>query len=135
VKRIFLDANVLFTASYNPGGKASLVIELGAAGAWRLFSSGYAVAEARQNLQVKAPSALPVLKRILPQIQIVAAKGSASIPVGLVEKDQPIFQAAVTCRATHLLTGDMKHFGEWMNKPGATFGIIVQTVAQFLESL
>ncbi|MBN1104063.1 MAG: DNA-binding protein [Deltaproteobacteria bacterium] len=135
MKRLFLDANVLFTASCNPAGKASLVIELGAAGAWRLFSSGYAVAEARQNLQVKAPPALPVLEGILPQIQIVAAKGSASIPVGLVVKDQPIFQAAVACRATHLLTGDKKHFGEWVNKPGVTFGVIVQTVAQFLASL
>ena len=28
--RVFLDANVLFTALHNPNGKAALVIELGA---------------------------------------------------------------------------------------------------------
>ena len=35
--RLFLDANVLFTAAHNPGGKAALVIELGAQRHWRLF--------------------------------------------------------------------------------------------------
>jgi predicted nucleic acid-binding protein len=135
VKRLFLDASVLFTAAHNPGGKASLVVELGADGTWGLFSSGYALAEARQNLRVKAPSALAVLETILPQIKIVTAKANASFPVGLIETDQPIFQAAVTCRATHLLTGDKRHFGGWMNEPKKTFGIIVQTVAEFLKSL
>ena len=31
--RIFLDANILFTAAHNPNGKAALVIELGRSGA------------------------------------------------------------------------------------------------------
>jgi len=30
--RVFLDANVLFTAAHNPRGRAAFVIELGAAG-------------------------------------------------------------------------------------------------------
>ena len=53
----------------------------------------------------------------------------------LAEKDRPIFQAAVACGATHLLTGDLKDFGTFMNQPEKTFGVRVQTVADFLESL
>jgi hypothetical protein len=41
----------------------------------------------------------------------------------------------VTCRATHFLTGDLHHFGPFMNRPDATCSIIVQTVAEFLAAL
>ena len=32
MKRLFLDANVLFTAAHNPSGKAALIIELATMG-------------------------------------------------------------------------------------------------------
>ena len=51
--RLFLDANILFTATHNPGGKAKLVIELGSQGYWELFSSPYALEEAHRNLERK----------------------------------------------------------------------------------
>ena len=43
-------------------------------------------------------------------------------------------QAAVACDATHLLTVDLKDFGPFMNRPEETFGILVQTVAEFLQT-
>ena len=46
-------------------------------------------------------------------------------------KDRPIFQAAVECSATHLLTGDIKGFGRCMNQAEKTFNICIQTVADF----
>ena len=49
-------------------------------------------------------------------------------------KDRPVFQAALGCGASHLLTGDLKHFGLF-NTPRDTSGIHIQTVAAFLESL
>ena len=52
----------------------------------------------------------------------------------LAEKDRLIFQAAVAWEATHLLTGDLKDFGDFMNRPEETFGTVVQTVADFLQS-
>ena len=56
--RLFLDANVLFTAAHNPTGKAALVVELGGRGHWALYSIRLAVEEARRNLERKfAPSA------------------------------------------------------------------------------
>jgi hypothetical protein len=65
----------------------------------------------------------------------VSHNTDAPFPAGLAEKDRPIFQAALGCGASHLLTGDLKDFGPWMNRPEATSGILIQTVAQFLESL
>ena len=50
--RLFLDANILFTAAHNPKGKARLVIELGTQGYWELFSSRNALEEARRNLEI-----------------------------------------------------------------------------------
>lgn len=135
MKRVFFDANVLFTAAHNPDGKAALVIELGAAGYWRLATSAFAAEEARRNLSLKFPSNLPVLEKQLANFLMVQPTAPAPRLDGLVEKDQPIFQAAYSCKATHLLTGDMKDFGPWMNQPDATYGMVIQTVARFLESL
>jgi len=40
--------------------------------------------------------------------------------------------ASVLFTATHLLTGDLRHFGAFMNAPERTGGIAIQTVAAFL---
>ena len=36
--------------------------------------------------------------------------------ISLPEKDVPIFLAAIEARATHLLTGDIQHFGPYLDK-------------------
>ena len=56
-------------------------------------------------------------------------------PAVLPDKDCPIYRAAHGCRATHLLTGDIRDFGTLMNQPNKTDGLVIQTVAQFLETL
>ena len=56
--RLFLDANIFFTALHNPRGKAAFVIEFGTQGYWELFSSLYALEEARRNLERKFPYTL-----------------------------------------------------------------------------
>lgn len=133
--RLFLDANVLFTAAHNPLGKAALVIQFEDRGSWKLFSSKFALEEARRNLERKFPDHLERLTTFESRIQFIEHQPNQAFPDGLAHKDQPIFQAALACRATHLLTGDLKDFGPFMNRPGETFGIRVQTVAQFLSSL
>ena len=131
--RVFLDANVLFTALHNPNGKAALVIELGARGLWDLYSSSWAVKEARRNLARKVPRAIEGLATMLNDIRLVEHQSGLEFPAELADKDRPIFQAALACRATHLLTGDMKDFGPFMNRPDETFGVHIQTVAEFLN--
>ena len=132
--KLFLDANVLFTAAHNPNGKAALVIELRAMADWALATSAYAREEALRNLRRKAPGAEDRLRAILQTIEVVEHHPDLDYPARLVEKDRPIFQAALDCGASHLLTGDLKHFGPLMNRPEQTSGVLVQTVAEFLES-
>lgn len=133
--RLFLDANVLFTALHNPRGKAALVIELGTQGHWELFSSRYALEEARRNLERKFLHTLEGLGTLHNSVHLVEHQAGLGFPEGFTEKDQPIFQAALACQATHLLTGDLKDFGPFMNQPENTFGICIQTVAEFLNHL
>ena len=132
--RLFLDANVLFTAARNPRGKVALGIELGQQGYWALATSRYALEEARRNLDRKFPQSPDGLNSLLRSIRLVEHRPAFRYPGTLAEKDRPIFQAAVAWEATHLLTGDLKDFGPFMNRPEETFGILVQTVAEFLRT-
>jgi hypothetical protein len=52
----------------------------------------------------------------------------------LPEKDRPILEAAIQCKATHLLTGDIKDFGPFMNNANLTGGVVIQTVSGFFGS-
>ena len=133
--RLFLDANVLFTAAHNPNGKAALIIELGGQGHWMLATSTYAAEEARRNLERKFPDALEDLVALLEVIRLAEHRPELWFPAGLAPKDRPIFQAAVAWNATHLLTGDIRDFGRFMDRPETTSGIVVQTVAAFLDSI
>ena len=132
--KLFLDANVLFTAAHNPNGKAALVVELSRRETWSLATSTYAREEAIRNLERKAPEAIARMNTILKSLHVVEHRPDMPFPTTLVEKDRPIFQAALGWGASHLLTGDFKHFGPIMNQPRETRGIVVQTVAMFLHS-
>lgn len=133
--KLFLDANILFTAAHNPTGKAALVIALQSRAKWALATSTYASEEALRNLQRKAPGALDRLNQIVKRLELVQHHPDLEWPPGLVEKDRPIFQAALGCGASHLLTGDLRHFGPFMGKPKQTYGVVIQTVAAFLASV
>jgi bifunctional DNA-binding transcriptional regulator/antitoxin component of YhaV-PrlF toxin-antitoxin module len=109
--------------------------EPGAAQHFSLFTSDAAIEEAERNLSAKYPDSLPLFAALQGRITPVTADLSAPFPDGLPAKDAVIFQAAVTCRATHLLTGDVHHFWPLMNRPEATCSIIVQTVTELLAAL
>ena len=133
--RLFLDSNVLFTAAHNPEGKASLVIDLAAAGNWEVVTSAYCLAEARLNLERKHPAALGRMSEILRIVYLVPDVAGERCTLLLPEKDRPVFASAQRCKATHFLTGDRRHFGQHMNIPKETMGIVVQTAADFLSDI
>ena len=133
--RLFLDANVLFTAAHNPRGKAALVMELGKRGHFALATSAYASEEAHRNLARKFPESLSRFDAQLQGVRLVSHHADRPFPPDLAEKDRPVFQAAAAWRATHLLTGDSRDFGPCMNRPDDTFGIVVQTVGEFLRTV
>ena len=126
---------MLFTAAHNPEGKASLVIELAAAGNWEIVTSAYCLAEARLNLDRKHPAALGRLSEILGNVRLVPDVAGERCTLILHEKDRPVFASAQRCKATHFLTGDRSHFGTYMNKPKDTMRIVVQTVGDFLSDI
>jgi len=133
--RLFLDANVLFTAAHRPQGKAALICELTGEETWSLVTSELAIEEARRNLMRKFPQCLQALDTILQRVERVSPSPPFDCPVPLPEKDQPIFAGALRAAATHFLTGDRKHFGCYMNDADRTGGVVVQTVADFLDAL
>jgi len=106
--RVFLDANVLFSAAYRPDARLRRLWTLPHAPA--LVSSPYAAAEARRNLE---PGAWDRLDALLEAVEIVPDVLQGELPGGvrLPEKDRPILLTALAADATHLLTGDWKHFG------------------------
>ena len=63
------------------------------------------------------------------------SRSGRNCPVILPEKDRPILEAAIHCKASHLLTGDIKDFGPFMNNPSLTGGVLIQTVSGFLDGL
>lgn len=137
--RLFLDANVLFTAAHRPLGKAAFLFDtLAHAGTdparWLLLSSAYAIEEARRNLVVKLPDAVPRFEGLLALTQVVAQPAAPRLHLVLPAKDEPIWAAAHAAGATHLLTGDLRDFGPHMNRAPATGGVVIQTVAQYLAA-
>jgi predicted nucleic acid-binding protein len=110
--RLFLDANVLFSAAYHPNAGLRQLWKLKRA---VLCSSRYALEEARINLaEEEQRTRLIALSRKLHLYD--AAQPSLPRGVLLPEKDTPILLAAISARATHLLTGDLRHFGPYLGK-------------------
>jgi uncharacterized protein len=52
--------------------------------------------------------------------------------VSLPEKDAPILLAAIEARATHLLTGEVRHFGAYFGK--RIEGILVMLPGDYLRA-
>lgn len=137
MKRLFLDANVLFTAAHNPRGKAALLFQLGQLELVQLLSSAYAIEEARRNMARKFPACLDRFEALVGNLGLVAERLPAAglDPAGLPEKDWPIVRAAHACQADALITGDLRDFGALMNAPECCGGLLIQTVADWLQGL
>ncbi len=112
--RAFLDANVLFSAAY--------VGRSGLRRIWKLddvalLTSSYAIEEARRNLD-RADQVADLAKLVGAVSIIETTEAVPSVnrePHGLPEKDQPILWAAIDCGASHLVTGDVRHFGHLLD--------------------
>ncbi len=125
--RLFLDANVLFSAAYLPN---SGLLEF-----WKLrdvilCSSRYALEEARINLSNELQRSR--LARLARSLQLFDAT-PRQLPsvVSLPGKDEPILSAAIEAQATHLITGDIRHFGPHFGKN--LLGILVLSPSEYLH--
>ena len=129
--KVFLDANVLFSAAL--GGEAfELLWQLAERGVLRLLTSPQAYLEAERNLAEKRPEALEALARKMAAVRLVpdpiGVPGEFSLPPA----DARVYAAAQNAGADVFLTGDLRHFGSLMAKDLVPR---VQTPREFLLRL
>ena len=110
--RVFLDANVLFSAAWRS--------DAGLLRLWRLkgvalVTSDYAVQEALRNLPQEEQRTR--LGTLLEDFEIVSGTfDGVPLPrrVRLPKDDLPILRAAIAAGCTHLLTGNLRDFGPYL---------------------
>jgi len=79
------------------------------------LTNAYAIEEARRNLELKSPSALPRLDSLVKKCELIPAL-LTELGVELKPKDIPILGGAIAGNATYLLTGDERDFGAFFGK-------------------
>lgn len=111
--RVFLDANVLFSAAKSDGAVRAL-LRLLLDRRHECWVDAYVLAEARRNLARKGPPAIQRLDELMGRLQIAPALAGAAEAVELEWlpiKDRPVLAAAIRLQCDVLVTGDRKHFG------------------------
>ncbi len=125
--RLFLDANILFSAAYKADSRLRRLWSLDNV---TLCTSRYALEEARTNLTNEAQ-----WQRLsdLSQALVFFEEADREFPHGinLPDKDRPILMAAIEAHAHYLLTGDSQHFGIYFGKKIA--GLVIATPAQYFK--
>lgn len=106
--RIFLDANILFSASFPKSHLAVFLGELQRHAV--LLTNTYAKTEAERNIAAKQPKRLAAYEEFVASLELVALQ-LFDAGVHLSEKDRTILCGAIAGGAEFLLTGDKKDFG------------------------
>jgi predicted nucleic acid-binding protein len=133
--RVFLDANVIFSAAKSDGAIRRLLVLLEEAG-HACCADSYVVEEARRNLAAKDPAGLAALATLLPRLSMVEMRAvdpeiAAGLP--LCEKDRPVLAAAVRGGCDALVTGDRTHFGPLFGR--AVHGVTIHSPRSLAEAL
>jgi len=110
--RLFLDANVLFSAAYR---QDTPLRRLWSQPGVELVTSAYALLEAERHL---GPGQRTRLTNLLRGVRVIPDAPSHDLPAGVLlrSKDVPILATAIAARATHLITGDRRDFGAHFGK-------------------
>lgn len=129
--RIFLDANVLFSAAKSAGAIRQLLHDLHA-DSHVLVADEYVATEARRNIDAKATGdAAQYLQALLTQIEVSPVQYPAMAQAAVLwlsEKDRPVLMAAMALKCDALVTGDRTHFGPGYGKTFA--GVTIYSPAQ-----
>lgn len=133
--RIFLDANILFSATKTDGAVRLLLNLLRRAG-HECCVDGYVTEEARRNLAAKAPGRLADLETLLSRLRTEGSQHAdaaleATLP--LPEKDRPVLAAAIRHGCAALVTGDRSHFGALYGK--TLHGVAIHSPRSLAEAL
>jgi uncharacterized protein len=133
--KVYLDANILFSAAKSPGAIRVFVNEL-LAGGHELVADGYVIGEARRNLETKFPQALAGFEEIVRKLIIPAKlcpRVAQTLVPALAEKDRPVLAAAIEHKCDALVTGDKTHFGAFYGR--TVQGVRIHSPASLAQSL
>ena len=133
--KVFLDANILFSAAITDGTVRRILGLLSQAGHQSCVNA-YVVGEARRNIAVKSPEHVQALETLLAGMAYVELAPGAPLREELLllaEKDRPVLDAAARGRCDALLTGDRVHFGRWFGKTLA--GVAIHSPRSLAEKL
>jgi predicted nucleic acid-binding protein len=133
--RVFLDANVLFSAAKSDGAIHELLGILVASG-HRLVADAYVLEEARRSLERKGPAALSELDELVADLELAAFRPPGRLPAAagaLPGKDVPVLAAAIRSRCDVLVTGDRTHFGPLFGR--SISGVTVYSPRMLVEAL
>ncbi|MCM2312351.1 MAG: PIN domain-containing protein [Steroidobacteraceae bacterium] len=133
--RVFLDANVMFSAAKSDGAIRYLLRRLLRAG-HVLCADGYVVEEARRNLARKGPDAVATLEGLLASIEVGEfrpARLPEAVAIRIDEKDRPVLAAAVRMGCEALVTGDKTHFGALYGQ--VLLGVRIESPRSLFEGL
>lgn len=125
--RVFLDANILFSAAKSDGAIRELLRLLDQSG-HECCADSYVIEEARRNLGAKAPDRISALEKLLARVKTASMQRvdqalEASLP--LPTKDRPVLAAAIHLACDVLLTGDRRHFGSLYGR--TIHGVIIHS--------
>lgn len=133
--RIFLDANILFSAAKSDGAVRGFLGGL-KSGDHVLVADAYVVGEARRNIEIKFPAALGDFESLLAQVELPTGVYGAlpcEIAPELPEKDRPVLAAAIQHRCEILVTGDKSHFSVLYGKNVG--GVVIHSPASLAQRL
>lgn len=112
--KIFLDANVLYSASRSKSGSSFSLFKLKAKFSFVLITSQLALIEAERNLLEKEDAAVVNnFYQLIKEIRVIKVESDKvkDLLKGIIyEKDAPILYAALKSDSNYLLTLDKKHF-------------------------
>jgi predicted nucleic acid-binding protein len=134
--RIFLDANIIFSAAKSDGAIRELLTLLERSG-HACWADGYVIEEARRNIPAKAPARMPALEDLLPHLKTTSTRRvdsalEASLR-SLPAKDRPVLAAASLGDCDALVTGDRTHFGTLYGR--TIHGVTIHTPRSLAEAL
>ena len=112
--RIFIDANILFSAAHHTSATRSLFN--GVARHAKLVTNPHALEEAYRNLAQKRPEHIAGMKELQKDIEVSPAFSHVDSAAGLPDHDIPILAGAIGAGCTHIWTSDKKHFGKWYGR-------------------
>ena len=133
--RVFLDANILFSAAKSAGAVREL-LHLLLDSEHECWVDDYVVIEARRNVAGKEPDALIAFEALLKRLRIGPAQAPGpelKLVNWLPEKDRPVLAAAIRLRCDALVTGDRTHFGQGYGKMFA--GVTIHSPRSLAERL